>query len=80
MMRAIQELAARGHGIVWVSSELEEVVAVSHRVVVMSRGRTVGELAGNDITLGRVLDTIFDSAADPRSEAGPGTGAVAVPA
>ncbi len=41
----IRRLAARGAGIVVVSSELEEVMNLADRVLVMHRGRIAGELA-----------------------------------
>ncbi len=43
-------LAARGVGMLVVSSDLEEVIAVSDRVLVMHDGRLCGELAGDAIT------------------------------
>ena len=48
--RAIYEmlvsLAESGMGILLISSELEEILGLSDRVIVMRRGRTVAELAG----------------------------------
>jgi ribose transport system ATP-binding protein len=40
----IKELAAQGMGILMVSSELPEILAVSHRVLVMSEGRLTADL------------------------------------
>jgi ABC-type sugar transport system ATPase subunit len=59
IMRVIHQLAAEGHAIVWVSSELEEVVAASHRVLLMAKGRIVGELAGDAMTVAACLEGIF---------------------
>jgi ABC-type sugar transport system ATPase subunit len=53
------ELAAEGLGIVLISSELEEVVGLSHRVLVMRRGRIVAELRGDDIAEGPILAAAF---------------------
>ena len=39
----VERLAAAGMGIVYVSSELDEVRAVSDRILVMSRGAVTGE-------------------------------------
>ncbi|MBX6766967.1 MAG: sugar ABC transporter ATP-binding protein [Actinomadura rubrobrunea] len=39
----ITELAARGMAVVCVSSEIEELLALSHRVLVLRHGRPVGE-------------------------------------
>ena len=37
------ELAADGRGVILISSELEEVLGLAHRVLVMRRGRIVAE-------------------------------------
>ena len=61
--RAIYEfltkLAAGGAGIVFVSSELEEILGLAHRVLVMRRGRIVAELAGDAIQEGAILAAAF---------------------
>jgi len=46
----VKRLAAAGMGIIVVSSELDEVRAVAHRIVVMSRGAITGEFAGPETT------------------------------
>ena len=46
----IAALAAQGKSIVLISSELQEVIGLSHRVLVMRFGRIVGELEGDQIT------------------------------
>ena len=53
------ELAAEGLGLIVISSELEEVLGLSHRVLVMRRGRIVAELAGDAMTEGAVLAAAF---------------------
>jgi len=53
--RLIADLAAEGHGVVVVSSELPEVIGLAHRVIVMHGGRVVGELGGEAATEDRVL-------------------------
>lgn len=45
--RLLRELAARGVGLLVVSSDLPEVIALADRIVVMSDGCTVGELDGD---------------------------------
>jgi ABC-type sugar transport system ATPase subunit len=52
-------LAADGLGVLLISSELEEVIGLSHRVVVMRRGRLVAELRGDTITEGAILAAAF---------------------
>ena len=56
--RVIAELSASGHAIVLISSEMIEVVAMSHRVMVMDRGRVSGFLdraSGDEITEDSIL-------------------------
>jgi ABC-type sugar transport system ATPase subunit len=43
--RIVQDLAASGVAVLVVSSDLEEIAAVCHRVVVLVEGRLVGELS-----------------------------------
>ncbi len=42
--RLMEELASQGMGILFVSSELEEVMGMSDRTLVMHEGRITGEL------------------------------------
>ncbi|MDR5699328.1 sugar ABC transporter ATP-binding protein [Agromyces aerolatus] len=46
----LTELARRGLGVLLVSSEMEEVIGLAHRVVVMRRGRLAGTLAHDELT------------------------------
>ena len=46
----IAALASEGKSIILISSELQEVIGLSHRVMVMRFGRIVGELVGDQIT------------------------------
>ncbi len=46
----LADLASRGTAVLVVSSEMEEVLGLAHRVVVMRQGRVVGQLVGADIT------------------------------
>lgn len=43
--RLMEELASEGVAILFVSSEMEEVISMSDRVIVMHEGRISGELA-----------------------------------
>jgi ABC-type sugar transport system ATPase subunit len=53
-------LAAEGLGVIMVSSELEELVDHCDRVVVLARGRSVAELAGDELEERMILQTIFE--------------------
>ncbi len=46
----MRQLTDSGRGILMISSEIEEVVAMSDRVLVMNQGRIVAEFAGDEIT------------------------------
>ena len=59
----IKELAERGAAVVIVSSELPEVMNLSHRLYVMHRARVVAELQGGEISEQRVLAHFFADAA-----------------
>ncbi|CAL2056883.1 galactofuranose ABC transporter putative ATP binding subunit [Streptomyces murinus] len=61
----IDELAEQGLGVLLISSDLEELIEGSDRLVVLKDGRAVGHLQGEDITEQTVLDTL---AAAPSSE------------
>ena len=58
----IDELAADGLGVVLVSSDAEELVEGSDRVVVLRDGAVVGELVGGDVTTEALLETIAAAA------------------
>ena len=51
----MNRLTASGAGIIMISSELPELLAMSDRILVMHRGRIQAELAGADATEERVL-------------------------
>lgn len=52
----IRDLAEAGAGILFISSELPEILGLSDRIVVMSEGRIVGELDRDDATEERILE------------------------
>lgn len=51
----IRELAGRGVGVILISSELPEVLGLSHRVLVLSRGWQTGLLDRSEAEEGRVM-------------------------
>jgi ribose transport system ATP-binding protein len=48
--KLLNDLAALGKAIIVISSELPEVLLLSHRVLVMCEGRITGEVSGHDAT------------------------------
>lgn len=60
VLRAVRALAGDGAGIVFVSSELEEVAEVADRVLVVSRrGEICRELSYDAVTVENMLNAIF---------------------
>ena len=59
----IRRLADDGLGVLLVSSELEELVADTDRVVVLRDGRSVAELDGDDIQEDRILEAMATGSA-----------------
>jgi ABC-type sugar transport system ATPase subunit len=61
ILNTLRRLAEEGLSIIVVSSELEEVVAISDRVIVMSEGRLVAELDGDThaIDVNQILNAAF---------------------
>jgi rhamnose transport system ATP-binding protein len=54
-------LADEGLGVLLISSELEEVLGLAHRVLVMRGGRIVSELRGEQMTESAVLAAAFEA-------------------
>jgi ABC-type sugar transport system ATPase subunit len=57
--RMIADLAARGHAVLLISSEMTEVLGLSDRLLIMRRGRIVAELQRGDFS----NETVFSHAA-----------------
>jgi ribose transport system ATP-binding protein len=51
----LQELAGQGLGILMVSSDMQEVLSVSHRILTMYRGRVTGEFMAHEATQEKLL-------------------------
>ncbi|GEP40026.1 sugar ABC transporter [Nocardioides psychrotolerans] len=60
----IRGLAAQGLAVIVVSSELEEVLGLSHRVVVLARGQQQGVLTREEATPQRVMELAFAGSGD----------------
>jgi ABC-type sugar transport system ATPase subunit len=61
IVEMLEEMAADGMAIIVVASELEELVALSHRILVLSGGRIVAGLDRSDrqITVAEILHSAF---------------------
>lgn len=55
----IVRLAAEGMAVLLISNELEEILGLAHRVVVMRHGRLVADLEGETMTEGAILEAAF---------------------
>jgi ABC-type sugar transport system ATPase subunit len=59
----MNQLTARGAGILMISSELTEVLGMSDRILVMHAGRIAAEFAAADATQERLLRAALGQAA-----------------
>ena len=62
------DLAARGFGVLFISSELAEVMAMAERVLVMARGRITAEFSADEVTEEKLVaasasDTVLEGTA-----------------
>lgn len=61
----IQQVAAGGLAIIAISDDLDELLALSDRILVMRHGRIVDELAGATMDRDRLLELVLGKAAQP---------------
>ena len=52
----MRELSAQGMAIIMISSEMDELLGMSDRIVVMSEGRKAGELSKEEFNQERILN------------------------
>ncbi|MES2209805.1 MAG: sugar ABC transporter ATP-binding protein [Chloroflexota bacterium] len=62
LYQLLVEIAARGVGILLISNEIEEILGLAHRVVVMRLGRVTAELEGPEMTEENILAAAFGTA------------------
>jgi ribose transport system ATP-binding protein len=53
--RLLNDLAQQGKGIIMISSELPEILRMSHRIIVMCEGRITGELSSHEATQEKIM-------------------------
>ena len=54
--RLIEQLAARGVAVLFVSSEMEEILGLADRVLVMHQGSITGELDRDELSEERIME------------------------
>jgi ribose transport system ATP-binding protein len=54
------DLAAEGRGILFISSDLPELIAISHRIIVFANGRMVGEVKRPEFDQHRILSLAYE--------------------
>jgi simple sugar transport system ATP-binding protein len=54
MTQRLRQAAEDGVGVLLISSELEEILDLAHRIVVISDGRIIGEMRRDDADLDRI--------------------------
>jgi simple sugar transport system ATP-binding protein len=58
LQRKVAELSERGLSVIFISSELEEVLRLAQRVVVMRDRKCIGQLQSRDVELNGLIDFI----------------------
>jgi ribose transport system ATP-binding protein len=56
----VRELAGRGMAVLFVSSEIEEVLEVADRILIMNQGHLTGEVTPEEISLERLLALVME--------------------
>lgn len=64
----IAELAEQGLAVIVISSEMPEVLGVSHRVLTMAEGRLVGAFEGDSMTEENLIDSVSHHLAQAAAE------------
>ncbi|MDD3139728.1 MAG: sugar ABC transporter ATP-binding protein [Lachnospiraceae bacterium] len=60
--QVINEIVAEGKSVIFISSDMPEILGMCDRVYVMNEGRVVGELKENDITQMNIMSSIMREA------------------
>ena len=60
IFQTIRNLSDQGMSVILVSSDLEEVVEYSDRILVMARGRQIGVIEGHQTSVESILNMIFE--------------------
>jgi ABC-type sugar transport system ATPase subunit len=60
IFRLVRDLAARGLAVLFISSEIEEVLDVSDRILIMNRGRITGEVTPDQVDLEKLMALVME--------------------
>ena len=60
IFRTVEEFSRQGTGVIFISSDLEEVLRVADRILVIRDGEVAGELENKDITVQDIMNRIFN--------------------
>jgi ABC-type sugar transport system ATPase subunit len=52
----IAQLAESGSSVIVISSDMQEVIGLADRVIVMCEGAITGELVGDEVTEGKIME------------------------
>ena len=61
-------LAGEGKGVLFISSDLPELIAISHRILVFAKGRVVGEVPRAEFDQHRILSMAYEEYGRERSD------------
>jgi simple sugar transport system ATP-binding protein len=70
IMNLAMKLCDRGMSLVFISSEIEEVIRCSDRIAVMRDRKKIAEIAGEDLTEEKILKTIAAEPSEPANSGG----------
>ena len=59
--KLIVELAKQGAGIILISSDMQEIMGLSHRILIMDRGEIKHDIPGDQADLARIMQLCLDS-------------------
>jgi ribose transport system ATP-binding protein len=60
IFRLVRDLAGRGIGVLFISSEIEEVLDVADRILIMNQGHITGEVLPEDLDVERLMTLVME--------------------
>jgi monosaccharide-transporting ATPase len=62
IQRLVANLAEEGMSVIFISAELEEVLRLSHRIVVLRDHKKIADIDNEDVTVGEIMGLIASGA------------------